>query len=412
MKKFLFLTAILLSSILANGQELNFSNTIDHLVSKYDSIIINNENLINTYLHENDDVRETSYALKKYLLDLKQLHEEEKAFVGEIKFGLNGQETKNTNNFVIGTGVNFSKGVYPFEFEFNSNIQAQTVNGEFKETVSNIDISFDYNFTDNIRHESYVFVRRSANALLGIDQRYEIGGGYLFNVYRGNNDANKNYNGIVKNGRTKLNTLDHNGEFLNEKKDNILGDNIDNLASKIDNFSSPRKIILGRKKEIRSSLIKKYSKFRFSMLFGLNYELEKTKDSLPLYYKEETPIKNNFDATNRFRGVVRPGININGDNFSFSSKLYVKFGLFKKINNEISEGLQVDDRVDYWSEWINTFNFQFTEKIGFNISYTFFYDNAPNRQYFNIGTVANPDFKVFEAEKRFSNIIFSFNYKL
>ena len=408
MKK-LFITIFLSCyTLITYAQEQSFSNTIDLITSKYDSIY----SKINTggdFLYASN---QNKYLTKKYLLDLKRLHEEEKAFVGQVAFSLNGQETKNTNNFIIGTGVNFSKGVSPFEFEFNSNIQAQTDNGEFRETVSNIDISFDYNFTDNIRHESYVFVRRTANALLGIDQRYEIGGGYIFNTYRGNNDTDKKYKGIIKKGSDKLRIIDHSGELLNDGKDNVLGKNLETLAKNIDGLANPRETILNRRKEIRSGLIKKYSKFRFSMLFGLNYELEKTKDSLPLYFNNETPIKNNFDATNRFRGVLRPGININGDNFSFSSKLYVKFGLFKKINSEISEGLQVDDRVDYWSEWINSFDFQFTEKIGFRITYIFFYDNAPNRQFFNIGTATDPNYKVFEAEKRFSNIMFSFKYSL
>lgn len=349
--------------------------------------------------------------------------EVEDQFSGRIFFGLNGQEVKRDNFFVINTGISLSNGVFPFKFELNSGILAQIRNGSFSETVSNVSISFDYNFSDkDLSKQSYVFINGTNNSYLGIDQRYEIGGGFILNYYSGNKSRkvehvrnraidDRNESGLTEDGITKLRELNGVEESFNDT-DRFLKDQREDLLNRGEEEAADDVTgLLRKRRRIVNTLIKKYSTIRLSILAGLNYELEKTADSLPLF-NGDLQRSRSFSATNRYRLVVRPGLDWQGENFSFSSKMYVKSGIFEGFYNRIDDGINVDKRWDYWAEWISSLRFNFTEKIGVSITYTLFYDNAPNRAFYDIAQTGGNDFRLFSAENRFKAILLSFSYGL
>ncbi|GAA4271014.1 hypothetical protein U6A24_03870 [Aquimarina gracilis] len=345
---------------------------------------------------------------KKHLFLLRDQEETEQKFNGKILFGLNGLEVDNNNLFVINTGVTISRGTYPFQFKFSSNIQAQTQNGSLKETVSNLGISFDYNVDKDINKETYVFVKRTNNSFLGIDQRYEIGGGFIFSSYSGKEKEPLQKKGLTDTGEKILRQLE------GFKDNESLGKCVDEVCNINDEdpIDSKYSEILNQKKEDFIKITrKKYSQTRLSILLGLNYELEKTEDNLKLFYKDSTVI-DSFPATNRFRIVVRPGFEWQGNNFTFETKAYFKFGVFGELENVVNEGSISDERLDYWAEWENSLSFKFSKKITLGIKYSYFYDNAANRKFINTSQNAESDFRIFSAEDTFQAITFNFEYKL
>lgn len=347
------------------------------------------------------------------------LREDEKnQFGGKISFGLNSLESESSNFFVINTNIALSKSRYPFKFDLNSGLLAQIQNGAIDETVSNLFIAFDYNFSEkDVGKESYVFLNATNNSFLEVDQRYELGGGLILNHYSGKNSIKKKYgsnqtlnreqlSGLTKKGVEKL-MGDEDGQVLSERSFDA---QVDEVGSPSDNKREKRKLKASRKR-FTNIIIKNYSTTRWSVLAGINYELEQTRDSMTLF-NGDLIRKGAFDATNRFRMVIRPGFQYKGNAFSFSSKLFIKMGIFGELTNEVSEGSLSDSKADYWVDWTSSLRFNFTDKIGLVISYNFFYDNAPNRLFFNTAALGEPEFRVFEAEKYFRAFTFSFSYKL
>ena len=72
---------------------------------------------------------------------------------------------------------------YPSEIEFSTNIGVTLRENTFEEEVAELGISYDYHHS--LGFENYFFARRYTDNFLGIDQRYEAGGGVLFQVWRG-----------------------------------------------------------------------------------------------------------------------------------------------------------------------------------------------------------------------------------
>jgi hypothetical protein len=367
---------------------------------------------IDTILKSNQFTDTANLKFKEGLTRLRQyIEDEDNQFSGNVSFGFNSQESKRDNFFVISTGIDLSKDTYPFKFDLSSGIQAQIQNGDLDETVSNLSISFDYNISEeSLITQSYVFLNGSNNSYLGIDQRYELGGGFLLNYYSGSKA-----NGLIEKGNDEMKLM--NGGISdpekNEKENHrIFSEGVDSLSKSMSSEDKEQfEEVKKSRKRFANKIIKKYSTYRLSLLGGINYEIEQTADSLELF-NGDLVRKGTFDPTNRYRMVVRPGVEWKGSNFTFSSRAYFKMGIFNEFYSQIDNGQNVDKKMDYWAEWNNRLSFNFTDNISLSISYNLFYDNAPNRSFFNIGSVAEPDVRLFTAENKFKAILFSFNYGL
>lgn len=365
---------------------------------------------------------DTLTMFKENLSGLQLAIENEQQFSGSITFGLNSQEVKRNNFFVINTGIDLSAGTYPFKFELSSGVLAQIENGTFSESVSALSISFDYNYSEkNLSKQSYVFLNGTNNSYLGIDQRYELGGGFILNYYSGTKAKTTKFqrdvllgeeinSGLTLEGKEKLKQLLGNAHSIDDN-DEVFKKGVNYLSNSKASKDEKLELLDKERRKFINTIIKNFSTTRLTILAGLNYELEKTADSLELY-NGDILRKGSFSSTNRFRWVVRPGVEFRGENFKFSSKAYFKFGVFEEFYNEVAADQNIDKKIDYWSEWNTSLRFNFTPKIGITISYTLFYDNAPNRSLFNVGSVGAPDIQLFSAENKFKSILLSFNYGL
>ena len=86
--------------------------------------------------------------------------------------------------------------------------------------------------------------------------------------------------------------------------------------------------------------------------------------------------------------------------------------MFEGFHNRVDDGINSDKRWDYWTEWVTSLRFNFTEKIGVSVTYTLFYDNAPNRAFYTVPTTGGNEVRLFSAEDSFKAILLSFNYGL
>ncbi|WP_435412912.1 hypothetical protein [Psychroserpens mesophilus] len=365
-----------------------------------------------------------SDSTKKHFIDylnfLKKV-ERLKKLKGAIEFGFNGSEVDNSNLYTIVTGMEASFGGYPLEIEAKTNIQTQITNGAFDENLSSLDISMDYHPFNNLTHETYVFVMRTKNKFLGIDQRYEIGGGYIFNFYSGNRE-NGVSNSLVKQGKDLIDKLyayhetystETNGVKLKDEIKSKLADHLtkNNNDIKRTNFDA----IFNAKEEQQKSIIKRYSKHRVALLLGFNYEIEKTQDSLTLFNKElDTTFNKTFEATNLFRFVIAPKYNLQGERFKWTNTIFFKIGLLNLVDDlvipddTITNQLVTDKRTDYWMDLRTSFEFKISNYLAFVSTLNYVFDNAPKRIYFN-GVNGIPT--IAEAENSFTGINFKLKYQ-
>ncbi|WP_040250856.1 hypothetical protein [Psychroserpens mesophilus] len=365
-----------------------------------------------------------SDSTKKHFIDylnfLKKV-ERLKKLKGAIEFGFNGSEVDNSNLYTIVTGMEANFGGYPLEIEAKTNIQTQITNGAFDENLSSLDISMDYHPFNDLTHETYVFVMRTKNKFLGIDQRYEIGGGYIFNFYSGNRE-NGVSNSLVKQGKDLIDKLyayhetystETNGVKLKDEIKMKLADHLtkNNNDIKRTNFDA----IFNAKEEQQKSIIKRYSKHRVALLLGFNYEIEKTQDSLTLFNKElDTTFNKTFEATNLFRFVIAPKYNLQGERFKWTNTIFFKIGLLNLVDDlvipddTITNQLVTDKRTDYWMDLRTSFEFKISNYLAFVSTLNYVFDNAPKRIYFN-GVNGIPT--IAEAENSFTGINFKLKYQ-
>ncbi len=370
-------------------------------------------NFINQIQNDSISILEKQKDFINYLSFIKNI-EKKKKLKGSIAFGFTGNEAENSSLFIINTGMEVNYGIYPLEIEAKTNIQTQVSNGKFEENLSSLEISMDYHPFDNLTSEAYSFIIRTKNTFLGINQRYEIGGGYIFNVYS--------------------KTTHEKGQKLVEKsekwKQKYSKKNLDELGITkcLKSYCKKEKLLsstdvneIFRVKEDHENLIKKlYSKHRAALLLGINYEIEKTQDSLTLFNENNIAIlKNNFEATSLFRFVIAPKYELRGDRFKWFTTSYFKTALLKPVDgiytneniltNPTPNTILTDKKLDYWIDLKTSFTFGITNKLSFIASLNYIYDNAPKRQFYEDNSGI---FKIAKAENRFTGINFNLKYTL
>jgi len=373
-------------------------------IKKKDSIILKNPNK----------------EFNEYLNFVKKI-EKLKNFTGSISFGFKGHEVDNSNLYTIDTGIQGTYGVFPLEVEAETNTQTQVNDGKLEENLSSLDISIEYHPKETLAFETYAFVLRTKNKFLNVDQRYEIGGGGVFNIYSAK-IKNDKPEGITEEGEKLLN------EWIEfEKKYPTKNIDSSETVGTIKKYFKEKKLLdssainkLFKVKERHEKVIRKfYSKHRLVLLIGANYEIEKTKDSLSLFSKKaDTIINKSFDATNLFRLIIAPKYVVQGKNFKWRNVIYFKIGLFNIVDDiytnedvldEANSNLILDDKLtDYWIDFQTTFEFKLTDKLTLESSLNYIYDNAPKRQYYRDG---DDVFKIVRAEDSYTGISFKLKYK-
>ncbi|GAB1857298.1 hypothetical protein MHTCC0001_21340 [Flavobacteriaceae bacterium MHTCC 0001] len=366
----------------------------------------------------------TKDSFLKYLNFVQGIEQERKQVYGSIAFGLNGNEVENKNLYNINTGVSIRYDNYPLEIEAAANILTQIADGKFDENLSVLNISMDYNIGKSTIHEGYAFINRSKIKFLGIDQRYEIGGGYICNVFTSTvEDINgqdvirstiKEGHSLIKNSRKykkaytknrlkRLTTLNRVNRRSNGTQKLLSENDINTLTSIFDDYEKIFK--------------KKYSHFRLAFLIGINREIEKTQSDLPLY-GSSIDTSYTFDSTNIFRLVAAPKLEIRGGKFSWKTTCYFKQALFNSVDDEYnnshlinnnSDPIITDKRSDYYLDLNTSFQFSLSKKLSLVADLIYVYDNAPKRRYF---FDSNNFLELATAENNFTSIMFKLKYTL
>lgn len=301
---------------------------------------------------------------------------------GRGSFNFGGNESDLNNLFRIGVGASIDKGLYPFELDFSTGIQTIVQNGVFQENLSDIDISVDFHpiipkidaKNDGLWLENYVFVKRFNDAFLGIEQRYEVGGGFTFNFFNSNLTKSGKDNETALNSKPTYNVY---GEDLIRcmescfKTKNILS----LTSSETETISNTRERYLRANK-------KKYSKLRLAMLVGLNYEIEKAQaQNIVRLNGRDTLLQRSFDATNRLRWQIRPTIKWQPkDGYTFRLYPYLKLPLGNMYDTVIEDG-NMDKRFDYFLDLHSSFDIAIEKNFSIRIFYRLLYDNAPKRAF-------------------------------
>lgn len=312
----------------------------------------------------------------KYLIDEHKLN-------GKAGFSFHGNENDITNLYRFGVSGTIDKGAYPSELDFSVNVQTTVQNGVFQENVSDINVSFDFHplrpkadaKTNGLWLESYVFIKRFSNNFLGIEQRYDSGAGFVFNLFtkkRLTPDGSSNKRQLEQTPNYKVfgNDLQRCLDSCYVKK-SVLGITEKESAS----------IVNTRARYLRSN-IKKHSKLRVAMLVGIYYELEKAMATNEINYNMmDTLLTEQFETTNLLRWEFRPSLTWQ-PNDKYKLKIYPFFKMpFGSGQSKVRQGELSDIRYDYFLDLITSLSIAVDPNFEISLNYRMLYDNAPKRRF-------------------------------
>ncbi|MEP6647492.1 MAG: hypothetical protein ABJC12_10425 [Saprospiraceae bacterium] len=318
---------------------------------------------------------------------LNQRELQERYFKGKTKFGFNGDYSSTKNMYVISPGISISRGTFPSQFRFKYNSDLTLTNNKITENLSNLYTSFDYHpaWGDRIPFEAFTFLSRFTDTYLGVDVRYEIGGGLVLSNW----SRKFNKKGIEEHDKTnkvKFDTLQYNK--LTNVWDFIPSTSPDHLSAiKVKKIEySDIKMLMNVQKRINNINVKQNSICRTGLLIGAFFELEKitSKDSITANIGRVANTED-FAPTQKLRFECRPFLDwAPSSSIKFSLRPYFKFPFLPRFyESYISNGEEIkkfDWRLDLESsitisvEGPNDFD---GKGVSFSLGYNLYYDNAP-----------------------------------
>ncbi len=336
---------------------------------------------------------------------LREQEEDQKRLKGTATFGFNKNDSRDINKFDLNGGIKITRGTYPGEFQFSTDVRIEVNNGQFQENVSDMFISYDYfprrdyaSIKPNKKYEYYrenfIFLNRFTDRFLGIEQRYQVGAGLIWSWWK----KKMTTDGDKK--KKKLYTLEFSDDFANRDWYRCVKD-----ACQDSELKEPTKKdvqdLKNAQRRTETAILTKYSKCRLAILVGVFAETEKTmaSDSLEFIDGDSTLIQffsREFDATQDLRAEVRPTFDWRiSDNWSLSFRPYIIYPLqwkFWELNKsevrpENFDGID-DDNMDWRLDSRITLNINLSQeddfqnkKVGIALEYRYLYDNAPPRIY-------------------------------
>lgn len=327
-------------------------------------------------------------TLLKYL---KEQEQKEKRFNGNARFGFAGDKTDAASLYKLNAGITVSRGYYPDKFEFANDVGLVLNNGTFRENVSNMFITYDHSLMkgDSLFLEDYMVMSRFSDEFLGIEQRYELGGGFIIAFWSKKMTAT---------GRSQYQQLTQLGIVPpNNPADSLslcIDGNCRNYALQNPQDNEAQQLYRARQLA-KVALRKKYNKFRMALLSGLIVEVEKAfaTDSL-LTTAGKQQFTQSFDASLHLRWELRPTIDLRPtENWALKIRPYFKMPMpwewYSRVSNYGYTSKAIDYRLDVQTslsiklaEWIN-------KQASVELQYRILYDNAPRRTYLN--PILSPD---------------------
>ncbi|MEM8556696.1 MAG: hypothetical protein AAGG50_02525 [Bacteroidota bacterium] len=105
----------------------------------------------------------------------------QRALSGTARASFASDATENRSLYRLAVGVSLDRGSYPGEINLSAATDVTLQDGTARENVSSLTLSYDHHLSPSF--ETYAFVKRDTDNFLGIDQRYEIGGGLIGQTY-------------------------------------------------------------------------------------------------------------------------------------------------------------------------------------------------------------------------------------
>lgn len=319
-------------------------------------------------------------ALIKYL---KEQEQKEKKFNGITQFGFAGDKTGATSLYKINGGIAVSRGYYPDKFEFATDMGLVINNGVFSENVSNVFITFDHSLPtgDSLFLENYMVMTRFSDEFLGIDQRYELGGGFIVALW-----SKK----LTATGKSEMKRLLKTNLARPQPDSDSVRICIDGQCA---NFrqtnpnSDDAELLYRAHQQAKVALRKKYNKFRLALLSGLIIEAEKITATDTLYtILGKQQFTQSYDATLKLRWEMRPTIDVKPtDKWSFKIRPFIKMPMpwewYSTVNSHGFTSKAIDYRLDLLAnltiklaDWSN-------KQASLDVQYRILYDNAPQRNF-------------------------------
>lgn len=279
-----------------------------------------------------------------------------------VSFGFSGNSSDASQLLKLNSHISFKRGTFPMEFSLDLNTETQVKDGVFNERLSDFLMTYDYyprfgNTEKRKNQKAFVFLNRYSDAYLGIEEKYEIGIGGVYNKWclgriRESDKVDAIIQGMV-------------ADSVNLGK--IFG-------------PANYKDELGK---LRISNVIKNTRVRFAFLGGVFYEIEKMvfTDSIASGDSKKA-IESDFNATGSVRWEVRPTLEINFTNdLQFSSKCYFKMPFTDILENVVELGGVRDSRPDVFVDFQNTLTYKLSPNVGLEIQYRLMYDSAPQRKF-------------------------------
>jgi hypothetical protein len=131
--------------------------------------------------NDRNDVPRRKRYLKDFwdgLAELRMQEAAERALKGKLGFGFSGDSTERDAGalYKIDMSGELSRGTYPAELRFQSNVTSQIKDGKSTEDLSRFLVNYDYD-VPGTPLEVYAFAERMSDSYLGIDSRTEVGVG-------------------------------------------------------------------------------------------------------------------------------------------------------------------------------------------------------------------------------------------
>lgn len=223
--------------------------------------------------------------------------------------GFSGHESGESNLYQLGLGISVSKEMYPGEFKFRTNTSLVIQDSKLQENVTLLNLSYEHYLTPWL--ETYGFLERFANTFLGLQYRYETGGGFKaeFNVQPGKWDSSKDKSARIRAEYNRLITA----------LGRLAGDT-DTLLEQLLNLKKEDTGIMEAARKDRSLLT-------LGMAVSLLAELEKPENAVLIN------AAGNLGQQEKFRIAFRPSFKFRPSNLiELSGQFYYKLPLFKRDN--------------------------------------------------------------------------------
>ena len=314
----------------------------------------------------------------KYFRVVRAHEIENNKLSGTVKFGLNGNQSNqtglfdesNASVFNLNGGIGLKRNDFPSQLEINTDFNVSFNNGKLVENISNINISYDRHFTTKnpLLLESYLYLGRRNDQFMGIDQRYEVGGGVIIAHWQ------KKLNPAAEKEKKEVRDA-----FKNFKAvDSMLLICLNSCLPIADSISSKEFAHLKKsKKDLIHSIIKNNSPIRIGLLTGLFYELENSSfsDSISVGDTKEF-IKRSFAPTNKLRWQLRPTLDFRflDNSVGFKLRPYFKFPMPWDWTREVNG----EDVFDFRMDFPMTMTIQLQESFSIELRHIIYFDNAPS----------------------------------